>query len=72
MRTRGGQWLVVHGSVLSRPNGPDGRAAVVIEPARPAQIAPAIVAAYQLTEREQDVLRYRDRLTGTATIMRDP
>ncbi len=65
VRTRAGQWLVVHGSMLSGPDGPDGRAAVVIEPARPAEIAPVIVAAYHLTEREQDVLRLVCRGLGT-------
>jgi DNA-binding CsgD family transcriptional regulator len=68
VRTRGGQWLVVHGSMLSGPDGPDGRVAVVIEPARPAQIAAVIVAAYQLTEREQDVLRLVCRGLGTDQI----
>ncbi len=68
MRTRAGQWLVVHGSLLSGPDGPDGRAAVVIEPARPAQIAPVIVAAWQLTGREQDVLRLVCRGLGTDQI----
>jgi hypothetical protein len=53
VRTRSGQWLVVHGSMLRGPDGPDGRAAVVIEPARPAEIASVIVAAYQLTERSR-------------------
>lgn len=68
VRTRAGQWLVVHGSLLSGPDGPDGRAAVVIEPARPAQIAPVIVAAWQLTGREQDVLRLVCRGLGTDQI----
>jgi len=70
VRTRAGQWLVVHGSMLSGPDGPDGRAAVVIEPARPAEIAPVIVAAYHLTEREQDVLRLVCRGLGTDQIAR--
>jgi DNA-binding CsgD family transcriptional regulator len=68
VRTRDGQWLIVHGSMLSGPDGPDGRAAVVIEPARPAQIAPVIVAAYRLTGREQDVLRLVCRGLGTDQI----
>jgi DNA-binding CsgD family transcriptional regulator len=68
VRTRAGQWLVVHGSLLAGSDGPDGRAAVVIEPARPAEIAPVIVAAYQLTERERDVLRLVCRGLGTEEI----
>jgi DNA-binding CsgD family transcriptional regulator len=68
VRTRSGQWLIVHGSTLRGPDGPDGRVAVVIEPARPAQIAPVIVAAWQLTEREQDVLRLVCQGLGTEQI----
>lgn len=71
VRTRAGQWLVVHGSMLSGPDGPDGRAAVVIEPARPAQIAPIIVAAWQLTGREQDVLRLVCQGLGTDQIAKE-
>ncbi|MGI5237924.1 response regulator transcription factor [Dactylosporangium sp. CA-139066] len=68
VRTRTGQWLIVHGSALRGANGPDGRVAVVIEPARPAEIAPVIVAAWQLTEREQDVLRLVCRGLSTEQI----
>jgi DNA-binding CsgD family transcriptional regulator len=68
VRTRSGQWLVVHGAMLCGSDGPDGRAAVVIEPARRAQIASVIVAAYQLTEREQDVLRLVCQGLGTDQI----
>jgi DNA-binding NarL/FixJ family response regulator len=68
VRTRNGQWLIVHGSALRAANGPDVRVAVVIEPARPAEIAPVIVAAWQLTDREQDVLRLVCRGLGTEQI----
>lgn len=68
MRTRSRQWLVLHGSMLSGADGPDGRAAVVIEPVRPAQIAPVIVAAYKLTGREQDALRLVCQGLGTDQI----
>jgi DNA-binding CsgD family transcriptional regulator len=50
MRTPSGRWLVMHGSMLG-----DGRAAVIVEPARPPEIAPLIVDAYELSERERDV-----------------
>lgn len=52
IRTVSGRWLVLHGSVLA---GEEGRAAVIIEPARPPEIAPMIVGAYGLSERERDV-----------------
>jgi DNA-binding CsgD family transcriptional regulator len=50
VRTVSGGWLVLHGSILD-----DGRAAVIIEPARPPEMAPLIVDAYGLSERERDV-----------------
>jgi DNA-binding CsgD family transcriptional regulator len=52
IRTLTGRWLVLHGSLLA---GDEGRAAVIIEPARPPEIAPLIVGAYGLSERECDV-----------------
>ena len=33
------------------------RVAVIVEPAHPARIAPLLMSAYGLTEREQDVTR---------------
>jgi DNA-binding CsgD family transcriptional regulator len=50
-----GHWLVIHGTSLIS----DGRrrTAVIIEPAHPARIAPLLMAAYGLTEREQEVTR---------------
>lgn len=53
--TRSGAWALVHGAPLLS----DGvrRAAVIVEAAAPARIAPLLMAAYGLTEREQDVAR---------------
>jgi DNA-binding CsgD family transcriptional regulator len=50
-----GRWMVLHGAALVA----DGvrRVAVIVEPAHSARIAPLLMAAYQLTEREQDVTR---------------
>ena len=47
--------MVLHGASLVA----DGarRAAVIIEPANPARISPLLMAAYGLSEREQDVTR---------------
>jgi len=51
----GGRWMVLHGASLVA----DGarRVAVIVEPANPARISPLLMAAYGLSEREQDVTR---------------
>ncbi len=53
--SRDGRWMVLHGASLVA----DGarRVAVIIEPANPARISPLLMAAYGLSEREQDVTR---------------
>ncbi|MEO7421343.1 MAG: helix-turn-helix transcriptional regulator [Ornithinibacter sp.] len=60
---RSGNWLVLHGAVLSTLDA--RRVAVIVEPAHPARIAPLLMAAYGLTEREQEVTRLV--LTGSST-----
>jgi DNA-binding CsgD family transcriptional regulator len=50
VRAPSGQWLLVHGSTLD-----DDRTAVIIEPARPHELAPLIADAYGLSERERAV-----------------
>ncbi len=60
---RSGNWLVLHGAVLSSLDA--RRVAVIVEPAHPARIAPLLMAAYGLTEREQEVTRFV--LTGSST-----
>jgi len=64
--SRGGQWMVLHGASLVA----DGarRVAVIVEPAHPARISPLLMAAYGLTEREQDVTRLVLRGDSTAQI----
>jgi DNA-binding CsgD family transcriptional regulator len=52
---RSGRWLVLHASLVDERA--DGRVAVIVEPARPAEVAPLIVEAYGLTARERDVLQ---------------
>jgi DNA-binding CsgD family transcriptional regulator len=61
-----GRWIVLHGASLVA----DGarRAAVIIEPAHPARISPLLMAAYGLTDREQDVTRLVLRGDSTAQI----
>ena len=64
LRTRGGVWLSMHGSVLQ---GTD-QLAIVIEPAKGADVAPLIVEAYELTRRELEVTRAIARGLTTSEI----
>jgi DNA-binding CsgD family transcriptional regulator len=64
--SRSGIWVVLHGAVLDSDGAQ--RAAVIIEPAHPARIAPLLMAAYGLTEREQDVTRLVLQGNSTAEI----
>ena len=50
-----GRWMVLHGAALVA--GAGRRVAVIVEPAHPARITPLLMAAYGLTEREQEVTR---------------
>ena len=51
--SRSGTWVVLHGAALVG----DGtrRVAVIVQPAHPARIAPLLMSAYGLTQREQEV-----------------
>jgi DNA-binding CsgD family transcriptional regulator len=55
VRAASGRWLVVRGSVLG--DKPGAQVAVMIEPARPHELAPLVADAYGLTEREREVTR---------------
>ena len=55
LRTAGGSWLTVYASPLRGHDGVE-RAAVVIEPARRAEMAPVVAQAYGLSVREREVL----------------
>ena len=61
--TREGRWVVLHGASLVAAG--TRRVAIIVEPAHPARIAPLLMAAYGLTEREQEVTRLV--LQGEAT-----
>ena len=52
---RCGQWVVLHGATLVTSQ--ERRVAIIVEPAHPVRIASLLMAAYGLTEREQDVTR---------------
>jgi DNA-binding CsgD family transcriptional regulator len=53
--SRSGRWMALHGAALVA-NGAR-RVAVIVEPAHPARISSLLMAAYGLTEREQEVTR---------------
>ena len=53
--TRSGRWVVLHGVPLAAVDA--RRVAVIVEPAHPARIAPLLMSAYSLTEREQQLAR---------------
>jgi DNA-binding CsgD family transcriptional regulator len=58
--------MVLHGAALVA--GGTRRVAVIIEPAHPARISGLLMAAYQLTDREQDITRLVLRGDSTAQI----
>ena len=64
--SRSGGWVALHGATLVSQGAL--RVAVIVEPARPAQIAPLLMSAYGLTEREQDVTRLVLQGESTAAI----
>jgi DNA-binding CsgD family transcriptional regulator len=54
LRTPSGIWLVVH---ASRFREREGGIAVIIEEAKPSEIAPIVIEAYGLSEREGEITR---------------
>jgi DNA-binding CsgD family transcriptional regulator len=64
LRTRRGVWLLMHGAVLEGTS----QVALILEPAKSADIAPLIVEAYGLTGRELDVTRAIARGLSTTEI----
>ncbi len=58
-----GRWIVLHGAVLQ--TDARRRVAVIVEPAHPARISPLLMAAYGLSDREQEIAR--QVLAGAAT-----
>jgi DNA-binding CsgD family transcriptional regulator len=67
LRDRSGRWLVLHASVLESAAN-EGNVAIVVEPAKSADIAPIIIEAYGLTPRERDVVRAIARGSSTPEI----
>jgi DNA-binding CsgD family transcriptional regulator len=64
--SRLGTWVLLHGASLV--SGGPRRVAVIVEPAHPARIAPLLMSAYGLTEREQEVTRLVLQGSSTAEI----
>jgi DNA-binding CsgD family transcriptional regulator len=54
VRTTSGSWAMVHASWLSSPSA-DSAIAVIVEAAAAADVAPMIMAAYGLTDRERTI-----------------
>jgi DNA-binding CsgD family transcriptional regulator len=54
VRTRSGEWLLLHASLLDGRH--DGRVAVILELARPAEVASILLEGYGLTPREREVV----------------
>jgi DNA-binding CsgD family transcriptional regulator len=64
--SRDGRWMVLHGASLVAAGA--RRVAVIVEPAHPARISPLLMAAYGLTDREQEVTRLVLRGDATRSI----
>jgi DNA-binding CsgD family transcriptional regulator len=62
------RWLVCHASCLRDADGAIGDTALVIEPAAPAEIAPLVTQAYDLTPRERQITQLIARGHGTGEI----
>lgn len=56
VRGRSGRWITVSGDCTMTPSGELSEVVLVIEPSRPTEILPLLVAAHGLTAREREVL----------------
>lgn len=56
LRARSGRWLTLHAS-LTEPAGLGRETVIVVEPARPQEVAWLNAAAHRLTAREEEVVK---------------
>ena len=63
-----GRWVVCHASCLRGSDGELGNTALVLEAAKASDIAPLIVQAYELSEREREITELISQGFGTAQI----
>jgi DNA-binding CsgD family transcriptional regulator len=68
VRTEAGTWLVLHGGLVGAPRS--GEVAVFIQRAHPTLVAPLLLKAYGLTEREQEVTQLVLRGATTVQVAR--
>lgn len=68
VRTPRGPWLTCHASCLWDADASLDQVAVVIEPATATEIAPIIIQAYDLSDREQQIIRLIVRGASTTDI----
>ncbi|HWP99558.1 MAG TPA: LuxR C-terminal-related transcriptional regulator [Vicinamibacterales bacterium] len=68
LRGTSGRWLTIHGFPLREPQDAASKTAIVIEPAKAAELAPIIVEAFDLSPREQQITQMVARGLSTAEI----
>ena len=68
VRARSGRWLTLHGSLSEPSGGIPGRTVIVVEPARPEEVAWLNVATYGLSPQEEDVVKLVARGLSTNQI----
>jgi DNA-binding CsgD family transcriptional regulator len=68
LRSLSGRWLVCHASCLRSRDGELGDTALVIEPAKGSEVAPIIVQAYALSQREREITELISQGLGTTEI----
>jgi len=71
VQDRGGRWLSLSASCPRDAAGQPAHTVLVVELARPAQVAPIIVEAHDLTRREQEVVRLLARGLSNHAIARE-